>query len=184
MPAFAAMLRDDATRPDANVSSVGPDVSSTECQRYRRGNFVAFLPVRQLYTPSHAWLEAAPGFGEGRWRVGLTKFATRMLGDIVEVQFTAKPGDSIEPGDIVGSVEGFKALSDLFCVGRGTFIGGNPVLEVGPEVVGREPHAAGWLYEFQGEAGAESMDVAGYCGVLDQTIDRLMASEKQQEEAP
>ena len=85
--------------------------------------------------------------------------------------------------DIVGSIEGFKALSDLHCVGRGVFAGGNPVLDAGPEAVGRDPHGTGWLYAFEGEAGADFLDVDGYCRVLDQTIDRLMAAEKQQDEA-
>jgi len=142
------------------------------------------MPVAHLYTPSHAWLapmNAAPG---ARWRVGLTKFASRMLGELVEIQFTAKPGDAIEPGDILGSIEGFKALSDLFCVGRGIFAGGNPALADSPELVSRDPHDAGWLYAFDGEPCAESIDVSGYCQLLDQTIDRLMASAKQQEQTP
>ena len=177
------MLRDDPARPESHWNSSGPDADSTECRRYQRGNFVALLPVRQRYTSGHAWLELAPDVAAGRWRVGLTKFATRALGDIVEVQFTMKPGDLVEPDDIVGSIEGFKALSDLHCVGRGVFAGGNPVLDAGPEAVGRDPHGTGWLYAFEGEAGADFLDVDGYCRVLDQTIDRLMAAEKQQDEA-
>ena len=36
--------------------------------------------------------------------------------------------DAVERGQIIGWVEGFKAISDLFCVAGGKFEGGNPVL--------------------------------------------------------
>ena len=53
---------------------------------YKRSNFVTHLPVDCLYSPSHFWLrEIAPG----RWRVGFTKFATRMLGEIVTADLRA-----------------------------------------------------------------------------------------------
>ena len=61
-----------------------------------------------------------------RWRVGFTKFATRMLGEIVEVQFEKQPGDAVASGEIIGSIEGFKAISDIYCVADGRFAGGNP----------------------------------------------------------
>src|SRR5262249_54307045 len=47
---------------------------------YKRARFLTHLPKDRLYTRSHAWLvEVRPGV----WRIGLTKFASRMLGDIV-----------------------------------------------------------------------------------------------------
>ena len=53
-----------------------------ETSFYKRSNFVTHLPVECLYSPSHFWLRKV---GDSRWRVGFTKFATRMLGEIVEV---------------------------------------------------------------------------------------------------
>src|SRR6185312_12180859 len=51
---------------------------------YKRSRFSTRLPTDRLYTPSHFWCAAEP---EGVWRVGFTKFATRMLGDLVEFGF-------------------------------------------------------------------------------------------------
>ena len=85
---------------------------------YKRSNFVTHLPVDCRYSPSHFWLA---DMGDGRLRVGFTKFATRMLGEIVEVRFEKKPGDALASGDIVGSIEGFKAISDLYCCADGEF---------------------------------------------------------------
>ena len=52
--------------------------------RFKRNHFSARLPRDCLYSLSHSWLlEHTPG----HWRVGLTTFATRMLGEIVEFDF-------------------------------------------------------------------------------------------------
>ena len=62
------------------------DVSARdESLYYRRSRFTTRLPRDRRYSPAHYWLfEESPGI----WRVGLTKFATRMLGDIVEFELT------------------------------------------------------------------------------------------------
>lgn len=157
-------------------------VSDTDCQRYQRGNFVARLAPGYRYTPGHAWLSPDP-VAAGHWRVGLTPFALRMLGELVELQFAIRPGDTVEPGDILGSLEGFKAVSDLYCSGRGVFRGGNPGLAAGLDPVAADPCGGGWLYGFEGEPAPGTLDVDGYRELLDQTIDRLRAAEPAEEDS-
>ncbi len=115
------------------------------------------------------------------WCVGLTRFALRMLGELVEVRFEAVPGQTVRVGDIVGNIEGFKALSDLYCVVDGVFVGGNPALEHGLEPLGRDVHRT-WVYQARGVPDPAAVDVAGYAAILDATIDRIL--EKQQAGAP
>lgn len=142
---------------------------------YKRATFIAHLPVDALYSPSHFWLSRQEG---GQWRVGFTKFATRMLGEMVDHNFDAVPGSPVLPGQVLGWIEGFKAISDLFCTGTGTFGGGNPALREKVTLVNKEPHTNGWLYEFTGEPDATCVDVHGYIAHLDKTIDKIL--EKQQ----
>ena len=146
---------------------------------YKRSTFVTHLPVEALYSPSHFWLAKIEG---GKWRVGFTKFATRMLGEIVEVQWDKAAGDAIASGGIIGSIEGFKAISDIYCVADGAFAGGNPGLGANIEKVGEDPYGAGWLYEFEGTPDAKCVDVEKYRALLDTTIDRIL--EKQSHEDP
>lgn len=142
---------------------------------YKRATFVTQLPIAHVYLPSHGWLsEVTPG----RWRVGYTKFALRMLGDLVDVQFERQPGSSVAAGDIVGSIEGFKAVSDLYCAGQGRFRGGNPALSEDLEWVARDPYSAGWLYEFDGVPDGRALSVHAYRDLLDTTIDRILAQQK------
>jgi glycine cleavage system H protein len=142
---------------------------------YKRSHFVTQLPVDCLYTASHAWLAHTEG---GCWRVGLTKFATRMLGEMVDHGFSAEPGASVHPGDIIGWVEGFKAISDLFCVVEGEFKGTNSALKEKIALITRDPYGAGWLYEVKGQPDAKCMDVHAYRSLLDRTIDRLLAQQQ------
>lgn len=145
---------------------------------YQRAHFVTELPLDCLYSPAHAWL--AP-VGEEVWRVGLTKFATRMFGDMVDHGFESKPGDAVAPGQIVGWLEGFKAISDLFCVATGEFVRCNPELADQLALISRDPYGEGWLYEVKGTPDLRCTDVHAYAAFLDRTIDRLLAQEASRE---
>src|SRR5690242_6444670 len=93
---------------------------------YKRSRFVTHLPADYFYSPSHYWLAPQE---KNLWRIGLTKFATRMLGEMVDHGFDIQIDSAVAPGQIIGWVEGFKALSDVYCVAQGTFAGTNPVLK-------------------------------------------------------
>ena len=138
---------------------------------YKRSNFVTHLPVDCRYSPSHFWLADVGG---GTWRVGFTKFATRMLGEIVEVRFEKAAGDSLVSGDIVGSIEGFKAISDLYCCADGTFSAANPLLATNVDKVGEDPYGAGWLYEITGAPDSKCLPLDEYRRMLDATIDKIL----------
>ena len=98
--------------------------------RYRRSRFATRLPAGHRYTRSHYWLKQDDA---GHWRVGLTTFATRMLGDLVECMFAVEPGESVGLGQTIGSIEGFKAISDVYAVASGRFVGANEALDTLPE---------------------------------------------------
>jgi glycine cleavage system H protein len=141
---------------------------------YRRARFVTRLPEDRLYTPSHFWVQEQE---PGRWRVGLTKFAARMLGDVVDIGFEANAGTDIVLGDTVGWFEGFKARSDLYTVVAGTFLAANPALEQDIDIVDRDRYGRGWLYEVRGVPDRDAVDAAGYAAVLDSVIDRMRGRE-------
>jgi glycine cleavage system H protein len=146
---------------------------------YKRATFVTHLPVAHLFTPSHSWLSQKSLEQPGRWRVGYTKFALRMLGEIVEVQVEKQPDEPIAPGDILGHIEGFKAMSDLYSVGRGKLTQANPELGKSLEQLSQKPYDEGWIYEFEGEPDARAMDVNAYRNLLDATIDRMLQKEQE-----
>ena len=142
---------------------------------YKRATFVTHLPKTYLFSPSHYWLAPEEN---GVWRVGFTKFATRMLGDLVDHQFEKSTGETIASGAIIGSVEGFKAISDLYSPLDGRFIEGNAALVQDVDLISREPYGNGWLFRIEGKPDSRCSDVEGYRQLLDATIDRML--EKQQ----
>lgn len=141
--------------------------------RYKRSRFSTRLPTDRRYTRSHFWLSELE---DGTWRAGLTRFATRMLGDLVEHGFEVRPGDSLTVGQTIGWVEGFKAVSELYSVMSGEFLGGNPELDQDVTLLDSDPYGKGWLYQVRGEPDPESVDVNGYVTHLDGTIDQMQKS--------
>ena len=123
-----------------------------------------------MYTASHFWIAEE---SDGVRRIGFTKFATRMLGELVEYGFEVQPQRTIQVGQVIGWVEGFKAAADLFSVIEGEFLGENP--ELGKDIarLRKDPYGKGWLYRARGSAETRSMDFKGYVRFLDETIDRI-----------
>lgn len=138
---------------------------------YKRARFATHLPADFLYSPSHFWIARQEG---DLWRVGMTQFAARMLGEMVDHGFNVEPGASVSSGQVIGWVEGFKAISDLFSIAEGTFAGGNQVLKDDIALVTKHPYAAGWLYSVNGNPDSKCVDVAGYQTLLDKTIDKIL----------
>lgn len=145
-----------------------------EFVRFKHARFSARLPAAFRYSLSHYWMaevEDAPGL----WRVGFTKFATRMLGELVEARYEVEPGDAISSGQTIGYVEGFKAASDLYCAMDGIFRGGNPILDEDACIVKSSPYEDGWLYAVEGEPEAASVDVHGYVAHLEALIEKMQS---------
>ena len=140
---------------------------------YKRSRFVTHLPTNRVYTASHYWLLH---HGGNEWTVGLTRFATRMLGDMVEIGFNVSAGDRISLGQAVGFIEGFKAVSDIYSVLDGTFAEANADLERDITQLESDPYGTGWLFRAVGTPDPEHRDAAGYATILDVTIDAMLAS--------
>ena len=137
---------------------------------YRRSRFSTRLMTDRLYTASHFWVkEHEPGL----WRVGLTKFAARMLGDVVDVGIDVNPGSTVQLGEALGWFEGFKARSDLYTVVAGRFVGSNPALEQDVDVIDRDRYGVGWLYAIEGRPDPDARDALGYVQWLDEVIDLM-----------
>ena len=154
------------------------DTSKPRTLHYKRARFITQLPVDYLYSPSHCW---AARQEDDLWRIGLTKFATRMLGEMVDHGFDIEQGAPVASGQIIGWVEGFKAISDVFCIAEGNFSGANPVLKEKITVINKDPYGAGWLYMVKGKPDAKCVDVRSYQAILDKTIDKILEKQKDPE---
>ena len=145
---------------------------------FRKGRFSTRLPVSYLYSASHYWMRPTES---GVVQVGLTKFATRMLGDFVEMEISVQPGEKLQEGQTIGWIEGFKALSDIYCVANGSLIGRNQALDSNPDLLDKDPYDTGWLFSYNGVVPSGALEVSQYVELLDAAIDRMLESQKTDE---
>jgi glycine cleavage system H protein len=100
-------------------------------------------PANYRYTREHEWIEADGKTG----KVGITDYAQNSLGDIVFVE-SPKVGASVKKGEVFGSVESVKAVSDLYSPVTGTVTEVNEELASAPEKINSDAHAA-WIMKVE-----------------------------------
>jgi glycine cleavage system H protein len=97
-----------------------------------------------LYTKEHEWVKI-----EGNTAtIGITDFAQSELGDIVFVEIESV-GNSLSEGDIFGTVEAVKTVSDLFMPVSGKVIEMNTALNNNPELVNTDAYGDGWMIKIE-----------------------------------
>jgi len=102
------------------------------------------IPSGLLYTEDHEWARV-----EGKLvTIGITQFAVDQLGDVTQVDLP-REGDTIKKGDVFGSVESVKAVSDLFAPVSGKVVKTNTPLADSPEYINEEPYDQGWLIQVE-----------------------------------
>jgi glycine cleavage system H protein len=100
-------------------------------------------PANYRYTREHEWIEVDGKVG----KVGITDYAQNSLGDIVFVE-SPKVGAAVTKGEIFGSVESVKAVSDLYSPVTGTVIEVNEELASSPEKINTAAHDA-WIMKVE-----------------------------------
>jgi len=98
------------------------------------------IPENLLYSEDHEWLRV-----EGDEAViGITDFAQKELGDIVYIEVETLD-ESLDAGEVFGTIEAVKTVSDLMMPVGGTVIEVNESLVDEPEEVNKDPYGKGWL---------------------------------------
>ena len=101
---------------------------------------VSSVPDDLRYTKDHEWAKV-----EGRLaRIGVTDHAQNELTDVVYVELPPI-GKAVKQGDVLGSVESVKAVSEIFAPLSGKVVDSNKTLENSPEIVNKDPYGAGWM---------------------------------------
>ena len=112
------------------------------------------------YTKDHEWIRIEDDIAV----VGITDFAQGELGDIVYVEIETID-QNVKMGDVFGTVEAVKTVSDLFMPISGDVIKLNEKLESEPELVNNDPYGDGWMVKIKFENKSELdslLDAQGY----------------------
>ena len=112
------------------------------------------IPAELKYTKDHEWVRIEGNIAV----VGITDFAQGELGDIVFVDIDSV-GDELNAGDVFGSVEAVKTVSDLYLPLSGKVVEFNEELESEPELVNTDPYGKGWIIKLEIAAGADQSEL-------------------------
>jgi len=118
------------------------------------------FPSNLQYTKDHEWISLEGDIAT----VGITDFAQRELGDIVYVEVETV-GKTMIAGEVFGTVEAVKTVSDLFLPVSGTILELNAELAGAPELVNNDPYGKGWMIKMKLSNPADTntlMDAKAY----------------------
>ncbi len=102
------------------------------------------IPQDLKYTKDHEWIKV----DGNEATIGITDFAQKELGDIVYVEIETE-GEELGHGDVFGTVEAVKTVSDLFMPISGKVVEINEELESEPEIVNSDPYGNGWMIKVE-----------------------------------
>ena len=102
------------------------------------------------YTQEHEWVR----LDGDEAVVGITDYAQGELGDVVFVELPS-PGAVLKQGDVFGTIEAVKTVSDLYAPVSGKVIAVNEDLGAGPEAINNSPYKDGWMVRIAVENAAE-----------------------------
>ena len=110
------------------------------------------FPKHLRYTKDHEWIELDGNTAT----IGITDYAQRELGDIVYVEVETV-GKSMKAGEVFGTVEAVKTVSDLFLPVDGKIIELNKNLANSPESVNSDPYGEGWMIKVEVTGSADGL---------------------------
>lgn len=122
------------------------------------------FPENLKYTKDHEWFDPQSG------KIGISDFAQDQLGDVVYLDFAVEEGDTVAAGDVLGTIESVKTVSDIYAPISGTVTALNQGIDAGPEVVNQDPYGDGWLFQIEASNADEVnglFDAAAYGAQVD-----------------
>lgn len=124
------------------------------------------FPTNIKYTNEHEWIRLE---GDTAY-VGITDYAQQQLGDIVFIDVITE-GETLDKGEVFGTIEVVKTVSDLFLPIGGEILEVNPQLEEHPELVNQDSYGEGWIIKLKPTDASELddlLDAAGYKEIINE----------------
>ena len=117
-------------------------------------------PSDLKYTKDHEWIRLG-GSGDGAAQVGITDYAQKQLGDVVYLELP-QIGRALRKGEVFGTIESVKAVSELYSPVDGEVTQVNSALVQNPEQVNKDPHGS-WMIALKVTGGeGDLIDAAAY----------------------
>ncbi|HSM17387.1 MAG TPA: glycine cleavage system protein GcvH [Gemmatimonadales bacterium] len=109
------------------------------------------VPDDLLYSEEHEYVRK---IDDDLIEIGITDYAQGELGDIVFVSLP-KVGEEFDQGQVFGTIEAVKAVSELFSPASGEVTEVNGAIDADPAVVNTDPYGDGWMVRIRLSAPGE-----------------------------
>ena len=114
-------------------------------------------PSDLKYTKDHEWVKIDGNTA----KVGITDYAQKALGDVVYLELP-EVGRTFKKGDVFGTIESVKAVSELYSPVDGEVTEVHSALVQNPETVNKDPHGS-WMIVMKVSGGQDDLlDAAAY----------------------
>ena len=121
-------------------------------------------PENLKYTSEHEWVEISGNIAT----IGITDFAQSELGDIIFLEFP-NIDENFNDGDVFGTIEAVKTVSDMYMPITGKVIEVNEDLNDTPEQVNEDPYKNGWMVKIELDTDADQsklLDAKSYIELI------------------
>ncbi len=98
------------------------------------------VPANLKYSADHEWCRVEGDVAT----IGITDFAQSELGDIVFVDVPTV-GETLSAGEVFGSIEAVKTVSDAFLPVSGEILEFNEAVDADPAIINKDPYGEGWM---------------------------------------
>lgn len=117
------------------------------------------------YTEDHEWLKIEGDIAY----IGITDYAQSQLGDVVFVEVNTV-GETLSKGEVLGTIEAVKTVSDVYMPVGGEILEFNQMIEDTPDVLNKDPYDKGWIVKVRMTELAEAdslLDAEAYKAIID-----------------
>jgi glycine cleavage system H protein len=107
------------------------------------------IPDHLKYTEEHEWIRLED---DNTAYIGITDFAQGELDELVYIEVETV-GETLEKGEVFGTVEAVKTTSELYMPVSGKVLEFNPTLDEtegdDPTMVNNDPYGDGWIVKIE-----------------------------------
>lgn len=96
------------------------------------------------FSKDHAWVVVEGDTAT----IGISHFAQQNLNDIIYVEIETE-GQSLKQGEVYGTLEAVKTVSDLYLPLSGEILEYNRILDDEPELINQSPYDQGWIIKLK-----------------------------------
>ena len=125
------------------------------------------IPPNLKYTSDHEWVDVNGAVAT----MGITDYAQGELGDIIYLDVTAAVNDEVKAGDVLGTIEAVKTVSEIFSPISGRIIEINTGINDVPSIINQDPYERGWMIKIEPTNADELinlMDAQAYADLIGQ----------------